>query len=112
MTITTRTQAIDFLVAEGKPLAMARVAVNEAFNQIPVENDKDELRMVVSPNESLIINEVSEESVLAAYDEVISSDFDSTEDGIFILDELKYDLEGDLIVAEQLQNAPSTDTQQ
>jgi hypothetical protein len=108
---TTRTSAIAFLVSTGAPEAMARVAVNECFNTIPHPDD-DLLRTVTSLNTAQLC-QVDEATLRSAYDDVIANDFDAQPDGIYILDVLKYDINGNpLLPDEDKQNAPSSDTVQ
>jgi hypothetical protein len=113
MTFTTRHEAVAYLVETGKPLAMAKVAINECFNQIPVPKDEDNdlLRIVTGP-ETTQVATASTEIVNQAYDEVIGCDFDCGDEGISIMGELKYDLKGDLIPPPAEQNAPSTEVTQ
>lgn len=114
---TTRTECINFLVSQGLVEPLCKVAINECFNQVPVpaEEDNDLCRVLVSEVVSQVVK-VPEDVCLAAYDEVIGNDVEIKHDGIYILDELKYNLEGELIPqpepAPAEQNAPSTETVQ
>lgn len=115
---TTRTQCVDYLVAEGYDKAIAKIAINECFNQIPVapEEDKDLCREVISETESKITT-VPPELCKKAFDEVLLEDISINNVSISIQGEPKYDLMGELLPTElppaaKEQNAPSTETQQ
>lgn len=115
--IATRSAAVAFLIAAAKPEGLAKVVVNELFNQIPVkaEEDQDRLWVVTGADTSAIQQTTTGDELLEAYDEIIASDVDIDPEGILVLDELKYTLFGDLIpppAAPAEGNAPSTDTVQ
>src|SRR5687768_7946 len=95
--IKTRSEAVQLLVKHDKVEALAKVAINEVFNQIPPDEPDDKLRMVIGEKDSLVLDEVSPETVLAAFDEVIGEDVEVDPQGISILGKLKYDLEGNVL---------------
>lgn len=67
-TFTTRTQAIDFLVSQGKVLGEARVAVDQAFNY-DEDNVKTDLIKCINNDDKFETCTVTEKEVLAQFEE-------------------------------------------
>lgn len=99
-TFTTRTEAINFLVAQGKPLAHAKVAVNESLNY---DDDGDTRDLIAHDfhgnNPGLSPCTVTERDLLQTYEDMCGSDgyFTLEADGFHFEGEVKakFDVNGD-----------------
>lgn len=107
----TRKECVDFLISKGCVEALAKVAINECFNQIPqpAETDEDLCRICTGPD-SVELVVVPEETALEAYYEIVDNDLETKHDGIYILGELSYTLDGDVIVKQPETSAPEGET--
>ena len=96
---TTRTEAINFLASQGKPLPFVKVAIHQAFNYEKDGDTRDLMfdNELLDENNDCVPRDFDEDEIMSQYD-TFEEMLKVTDKGIEVDGDLLYDLNGDPLV--------------